>query len=68
MSLKFFHILFICASILLSLGFAGWSLAAYINEGGSRNLVFAVVSLVVAVALIFYGKYVLRKLKNITYL
>ena len=69
MSLKAFHLVFIAASILLALGFAGWSLMNYFSPQGSRlDLVLAIGSAVVAVALVFYERYFLKKLKNVSYL
>lgn len=68
MSLKAFHIVFIVASILLALGFAAWSLAQYFDSGLLRDLLFGIVSAAAAVGLIFYGRYVLKKLKDISYL
>ncbi|MDB6029038.1 MAG: hypothetical protein JWM68_5261 [Verrucomicrobiales bacterium] len=69
MSLKAFHIVFIVSSILLTLGFGGWCLSNFMEPGGSkRDLAAAVVSLVAAIGLFIYGRYFLKKLKNITYL
>lgn len=68
MSLKAFHIVFVSASILLSLGFGGWSLVNYFHGGASSDLAYGLASFAVAVALVFYGKFVLKKLKNISYL
>jgi len=68
MSLKAFHIVFIAASILLALGFAAWSLSNYFKDRRTLDLVFGLLSLAAGVSLVIYGKYVLRKLKNISYL
>ncbi len=69
MSLKAFHLVFIIASILLALGFGGWSLMNYYSAQGQRlDLALAVASAVVAVALVFYERYFLKKLKNVSYL
>ncbi len=69
MSLKAFHIIFITASILLALGFGGWCLSNFLSsEGTRRDLAAAVASAVAAVALFVYGRYFLKKLKNVTYL
>lgn len=61
MSLKVFHIVFITASILLTLGFGGWSLVTYFTAGGSTNLMMALGSILVMVALILYERTFLRK-------
>ncbi len=68
MSLKAFHIVFITASTLLAFGFGGWMLRAYANGGQAVDLVFGIGSTVAGVGLIIYGKYFLKKLKNINYL
>ncbi len=59
MSLKGFHILFICLSILLAAGCAVWS---FVN---GVALAFGVVSCATAVALVIYGIYFLRKSRKL---
>ncbi|HEY1171164.1 MAG TPA: hypothetical protein VGH19_07355 [Verrucomicrobiae bacterium] len=68
MSLKAFHVVFVTASILLSLGFGGWALNGYFQEGGNLNLGLGVGAMVLAVGLGVYGRYFLKKLKHISYL
>ena len=69
MSLKAFHLIFIVASILLAIGFAAWSLMNYYSPGGGVwDLAMGVGSLIVALALVCYEKYFLKKLKNVSYL
>jgi len=69
MSLKAFHIIFITASTLLAFGFGTWSLAAYFTaNGGTLDLILGLASVSTGIALIVYGKYFLKKLKNISYL
>ena len=69
MSLKAVHIIFITASCLLAFGFAGWCLKSYFSgEGLSRDLVFGIASFAVGVGLIIYGRYFLKKLKDVGYL
>jgi hypothetical protein len=68
MSLKAFHIVFIIASILLAFGFAAWSLMTYSDGRRWIDLVFGVGSALTGIGLIFYGRYVLKKLKHISYL
>ena len=68
MSLKAFHIVFVVASILLAFGFGAWSFREYSSNDGLGNLVFGVGSTVSGVALVFYGRSILRKLKDISYL
>jgi membrane protein implicated in regulation of membrane protease activity len=59
MSLKAFHIFFIALSIILSAGCAVWAFANGIEP------VFGISSAVVAVVLIIYGRYFLKKAKSI---
>jgi hypothetical protein len=69
MSLKAFHLVFIIASILLALGFGVWSYMNYRTpQGSTSDLVVAIVSGVVALGLVGYEIYFLKKLKNVSYL
>jgi len=68
MSLKVFHYIFVAASILLAIGFGAWAVVHYSSEGGQRYLYFAAGALVSTIGLIFYSKYVLKKLKDMPYL
>ena len=68
MSLKAFHIVFICVSILLTVGFAAWELVVFRNTHQALHLFVAGLSLLAGVGLVFYSRYVLRKLKDISYL
>jgi len=66
MSLKIAHIVFISASILLAIGFAGWCLKSYFAGTGSiLDLVLGLGSIGLAISLVIYGKYFLKKLKDI---
>ena len=70
MSLKAFHLVFIVASILLALGFAAWAFVTYFSAQGGNiwDLVMGAASALVAVGLVFYERYFLKKLKNVSYL
>jgi hypothetical protein len=69
MSLKALHIVFITASTLLTFGFGVWELRRYfIGEGLSSDLILGSISLVAGTALVIYGRYFLKKLKNVSYL
>jgi hypothetical protein len=68
MSLKAFHLIFIVASVVLAFGFSAWSFESYRATGESIDLLFGVLSILAGVALIWYGKYFLKKLKRISYL
>ena len=68
MSLKAFHVVFIAVSILLAFGFAAWELKLYSEERRLADLGFGAGSAVAGITLIVYGRYVLKKLKHISYL
>lgn len=68
MSLKAFHVFFVIVSVLCALGFGAWSLADYSRTGSGSVLALGVAGFVAAAALIFYGFWFLRKLKNVSYL
>ncbi len=68
MSLKAFHIVFVAASILLAFGFGVWSLLDYHDHAKRAELIGGIVSMLVGLALIFYARAILRKLKDISYL
>jgi hypothetical protein len=69
MSLKAFHLIFISASSALAFGCAVWGLKSFFSEGGTAwDLVFGLGSLAAGVGLIFYERYFLKKLKQVSYL
>ncbi len=68
MSLKAFHIFFILLSILLCFSFGAWEIHARLDGGTPADLVLGSISLCGGVALIFYFRSVLKKLKHISYL
>lgn len=59
MSLKGFHIFFICLSILLAVGCAAW---AFVN-GVERS--FGITCSVFAAGLVIYGIYFIRKTRKL---
>ena len=68
MSLKAFHIVFITASVLLAFGVAAWSLVNFSDGRQLTDLVFGLGAAGLGVGLVIYGRYFLKKLKNISYL
>ncbi len=57
------------ASILLAFGFAAWELTGYYGHtGGALDLWMGIGSAIAGVALIVYGRIVLKKLRHISYL
>jgi len=68
MSLKAFHIVFVTVSTLVAFFFAGWLLNNYFVTKAIGNLFGAIGAALAGVGLIWYGKSVMRKLKQISYL
>lgn len=65
MSLKVFHYVFVTISTLLSVGVGAWAIRECIRTGEVGAAVFAGVSLFFGVALVFYMRWVVRKLRNL---
>ena len=65
MSLKNFHILFITVSLILSVSFGTWAVLAHREETGSAYLVMGILAFVVAVTLMVYGVWFLRKINRL---
>ena len=71
MSLKAIHILFIVASTMLCFGFSAWAFWTHSNSeatGSQVNLVMGICSMAVGLGLLIYGRYFLKKLKDVSYL
>ena len=68
MSLKAFHIVFVILTVLTSLFVGGVYVHRFMNLGGWQNLASSGAALAAAIALVIYGRYVLRKLKHFSYL
>lgn len=68
MSLKAFHIIFVIVTVLTTLVVGGLFAKQFLQVGGMWNGLGAVGSMAAAVGLIYYGKYVLKKLKHLSYL
>jgi DNA-binding transcriptional regulator of glucitol operon len=68
MSLKALHIVFVVSCILIAVTVAWIFFARFSAEGGGGNLAFGIGSALGAVALVYYGKVILKKLENISYL
>ncbi len=64
MSLKAFHIVFIGASTLLAFGVSAWCFRQYFEDHKAGDLILAQICLVSGIALVIYGKKMLRKLKG----
>lgn len=65
MSLRIFHIIFVCASVALCLFVGMWCFREYQATASVANLVLGFVFLASGGVLVVYGKKVFRKLKEI---
>ena len=65
MSLKIFHIIFICCSIAITLGFSVWAFLAYRQNAQAGYLVAAIAAIGAGIGLIVYGSNFLKKMKKI---
>ncbi len=69
MSLKAFHLVFIVAAILLTVGLAVWSLLNYFSPTGRKtDLAIGIGAIVATLGLIVYERYFLKKFKNVSYI
>ena len=68
MSLKAFHIVFVAASVVLMAFLSGWSLLAYQETHSTEYLVWSLCAASSVVGLVIYGRFFLRKLRNISFL
>jgi len=69
MSLKAFHVVFITASSALAVGFGIWELKnGFAKDGSAWDFVYGIGSFIVGIGLLFYERYFLKKLKDVSYL
>ena len=68
MSLKAFHLLFICCSTLLAFWLGAWAIAAYGHTPGALLLAAGIASIGAGAALVVYGVRFLKKLRNVSFL
>ncbi|HYG25148.1 MAG TPA: hypothetical protein VEH04_20460 [Verrucomicrobiae bacterium] len=68
MSLKAFHLIFVTALSSLAFGCAAWKFKTYAAERASGDLLWAIAGVLGGIAVLVYGKYFLKKLKNVSFL
>jgi uncharacterized membrane protein len=69
MSLKAVHLVFVTVISSLALGCGVWQLRTFRSpEGSHLNLVIGLAALLAGAVMIVYGRYFLKKLKNVSYL
>lgn len=61
MSLRTFHIIFICLASLMSFGFGGWAISYYRSVGKTLYLPFGMFSFLFGIGLVIYGISFIRK-------
>jgi len=68
MSLKALHVIFVAASIAVSVFLGVWSYLSYQATGSRTDMTYMISSAIAVVVLLWYGRYFLKKLKHISYL
>lgn len=68
MSLKAFHLVFVTVTTMLSFVVAGWAVMQFLDTRQPGYLAAAVGAVACGVAMVYYGKVFLKKLKGIGYL
>ncbi len=68
MSLKAFHLIFVTALSSLAFGCSAWKFKAYADAQKNSDLLWAIAALLGGIAVLVYGKYFLKKLKNVSFL
>ncbi len=63
MSLKFFHVVFVAASVGLGLLFGGWLVRGYLQSNEVTLLLGAIGAFAAAGGMMVYGAWFLRKMK-----
>ena len=66
MGLKGFHVFFIVVSTLTAVMFGAWGVWDFGRTGKPATLTMGILGFVAAAALVFYGLWFLRKLKNVS--
>jgi len=68
MSLKAVHLVFVTVLSSLCFGTGVWQLRHFRETQATNDLVWGIVALLAGIAVLVYGKYFLKKLKNFSYL
>jgi uncharacterized membrane protein SirB2 len=64
MSLRMFHAVFVFLSILLLIGFGTWAMLDYSSGQRTWSLALSLVSYVFGTAMIFYGYWFMKKIRQ----
>ena len=65
MSLKSFHIIFICISTLFSIFFGYWSYNEWAQIGSFQYIIYSLISVVFTIGLLIYGKWFLKEISEL---
>ena len=65
MSLKSFHILFICITTLFSIFLGYWCYNQWVQIGGSHYLVYSLMTILFSLGMLFYGKWFLKEIAEL---
>ncbi len=65
MSLKVFHIVFVMASIAMSVFVGGWGVLDYRRTGNTTHLAIGIGTLILGVVLVRYSVWFVRKIRSI---
>jgi hypothetical protein len=68
MSLKAFHLVFVTSAIAVAVFLGVWAYLSYETSHSRTDLTYVIASALSVVALLWYGRYFLKKLKHISYL
>ena len=68
MSIKAFHFVFVALSILLCGFVAFWGIGGWRSSGSLGQLAFGGGGMLAGALLLVYGRYVIRKLRGMSYL
>ncbi len=60
--------MFVTASVALAIGFGVWGIRDFQRNAEPGSIVAGVLSLISAAALLWYGRWFLRKLKGVSWL
>jgi hypothetical protein len=66
MGLKGFHVFFIVISTVTAVGFGAWAVWDYTRTGQGGTLVLGILGFLAGAALVVYGLWFLRKLKDVS--
>ena len=65
MSLKSFHIIFICISTLSSIFFGYWCYNEWLQIGGIQYIIYSLISVAFTIAMLIYGKWFLKEISEL---